>query len=176
MSFPHLASLFPPTFAGRGGGGEFPASRSPSHPLAALPCGYWITLFLSLPCEALRGRKPSCLTHQRRVGIPSDTRAPEPFILVPGPGEIHNKYFFRERASPDSGYLWNVGRSWGSEQRNRISETLGAWEPAWSLVDSESHIRRMPFRKEEGLRVKTVSSAPLPQVRAHRCCLDYLSK
>lgn len=78
------------------------ATQSPSHPPATLPSGYWVTSSLCLAGEPFGGRKHGYLTHQRLLGIPSNTRALEPLILMPGTGETHKKYFFREWASPDS--------------------------------------------------------------------------
>lgn len=72
----------------------------------------WILAHLSSPFLAhgpLGGKDHSYLAHQHFVGIPSDTRAPEPFILAPATGETHTKYFFSEWATPDSG----CGRSGG---------------------------------------------------------------
>lgn len=87
----------------------------------------WILAHLSSPFLAhgpLGGKDHSYLTHQHFVGIPSDTRAPEPFILAPATGETHTKYFFSEWATPDSG-CGRSGGCGGSKQKKKKSPYVG---------------------------------------------------
>lgn len=153
----------------------FPGPRSPSHPLATLPCGFWITFSLPLTHEPLQGRKHSCFIHQHCVGIPSDTRAQNILFWCQVLGRCIINISLGNRHPQTLAACGRLGGG-GGLSKETDSGTLAAWEPAWSLMDSESHSSRMLLRKEEGLRGTTVSSAPLPQVRPHRCCPDYLSK
>ena len=156
-SFPFSSHLFRE--------GCFPGPRSPSHPLATLPCGYIGSLSLSPSLMSPFRAGSIVVSHTSTVWEFPLTHVPQNILFwcqVLGRCIINIPLGNRHPQT-----LAACGRlgGGGGLSKETDSGTLAAWEPAWSLMDSESHSSRMLLRKEEGLRGTTVSSAPLPQVR-----------